>query len=52
MDVVDGEQPVIQNVYDAEIRGAEMGIGGPSAVTFISSLPLATILIHERRRPR
>ena len=30
MDVVDGEQRVIQNVYDAEIRGAEMGIGGPS----------------------
>ncbi len=30
MDVVDGELRVIQNVYDAEIRGAEMGIGGPS----------------------
>ncbi|HEX5021102.1 MAG TPA: alkaline phosphatase family protein, partial [Candidatus Binatia bacterium] len=30
MDVVEGEQRVIQNVYDAEIRGAEMGIGGPS----------------------
>jgi predicted AlkP superfamily phosphohydrolase/phosphomutase len=30
MDVVDGEQRIIQNVYDAEIRGAEMGIGGPS----------------------
>jgi predicted AlkP superfamily phosphohydrolase/phosphomutase len=29
-EVRDGDQPVVKNVYDAEIRGAEMGIGGPS----------------------
>ena len=29
-EVRDGDQPVVKNVYDAEIYGAEMGIGGPS----------------------
>ncbi len=29
-EVRDGDQPVVKNVYDAEIHGAEMGIGGPS----------------------
>jgi len=29
-DVRDGDQPVVRNVYDAEIHGAEMGMGGPS----------------------
>ena len=30
MEVVDGDLHVVKNVYDAEIRGAEMGIGGPA----------------------
>ncbi|HEX6176049.1 MAG TPA: alkaline phosphatase family protein, partial [Candidatus Binatia bacterium] len=30
LEVRDGDQPVVKNVYDADIRGAEMGIGGPS----------------------
>jgi predicted AlkP superfamily phosphohydrolase/phosphomutase len=29
-EVRDGDQPVVKNVYDAEIHGAEMGMGGPS----------------------
>ena len=29
-EVRDGDQPVVKNVYDAEIHGAEMGIGGPT----------------------
>jgi predicted AlkP superfamily phosphohydrolase/phosphomutase len=29
-EVRDGDKPVVKNVYDAEIHGAEMGIGGPS----------------------
>ncbi len=30
IDVVDGDQRVVKNVYDAEISGAELGIGGPA----------------------
>ena len=29
-EVRDSDQPVVKNVYDAEIHGAEMGMGGPS----------------------
>ena len=30
MQVRDGDQPVVKAVFDAEARGAEMGIGGPA----------------------